>query len=106
MGVPHDHLRRSLPQQLCYGAQIHPGHNKSTGKGMAVAMPAISIDLRLFERCRKPAPRALQGLASADREKTGAVPGFLDSPRNCPGASCATQFKGILRGSPFLVLGR
>nr|WP_245632187.1 hypothetical protein [Edaphobacter aggregans] len=55
MVVPHDHLECPVPEQLCDGAQIHPGHNQSTGKGMAVAMPAVSFDLRLFERAGKPA---------------------------------------------------
>jgi hypothetical protein len=44
MGAPHDNLKRSVPKQLCDGTQIHSGHSKSTGKGMAVAMPAIGFD--------------------------------------------------------------
>jgi len=39
MGVPHDHLECPVPEQLCNRPQIDPGHNKSTGKRMAVAMP-------------------------------------------------------------------
>jgi hypothetical protein len=49
IGAPHDNLERCVPGQLCNGAQIYHGQNKFTGKGMAVAMPAIGIDLRLFE---------------------------------------------------------
>jgi hypothetical protein len=41
MGVPHDHLKCPAPEQLCKPPQIHPGHNKSTGKRVAVAMPRI-----------------------------------------------------------------
>lgn len=40
MCVAHDHLKRPVPGQLRNGAQIHPGHNESTGKGVAVAMLA------------------------------------------------------------------
>ena len=50
MEIPHDHLKRFVPEQLCDSAQIHSGHTKSTGKGMAVAMPAIGIQL-LEGRC-------------------------------------------------------
>jgi hypothetical protein len=50
MGIPHDHLE---PEQFCDGTQIPSGHNKSTCKSMAVAMPAVAIDLRLFERAGK-----------------------------------------------------
>ena len=46
MGAPHDNLKRSVPKQLCDGTQIHSGHSKSTGKGMAVAMPALGFELR------------------------------------------------------------
>lgn len=60
MGVSHDHLERSMPEQLRHGAQVYSGHYESTGKSMAVAMPGIPLDLRLFERRRKPAARALQ----------------------------------------------
>jgi len=69
MGVPHDHLKRPVPEQLCNGMQIDPGHNKSTGKGMAVAMPGVAIDLRLIERCRKPAARPLKCIAASGRWK-------------------------------------
>jgi hypothetical protein len=30
-----------MPEQLCNRPQIHSGHNQSTGKRMAVAMPGI-----------------------------------------------------------------
>src|ERR1700679_37185 len=54
MGVPHDHLKRPVPEQLCNRAQIDSGHNKSTGKGMAVAMPRVIRHLRLIEGRREP----------------------------------------------------
>jgi hypothetical protein len=31
-----------MPKQLCNCSQIHSGHNKSTGKRMAVAMPRLN----------------------------------------------------------------
>jgi len=69
MGIPHDHLESPVPQQLCDGTQINPGHNQSTCKSMAVAMPRISLDLRFFERAGKPAARTLKRLgASMGRE--------------------------------------
>ena len=55
-GIPHDHLERPVPEQFCDGAQIDSGHNQSTCKSMAVAMPRIPLNLRLFERAEKPAP--------------------------------------------------
>ena len=42
MGAPLHHLKRPVAEQLCHCAQIHPGHNESTGKGAAVAMPVYS----------------------------------------------------------------
>ena len=38
MGVPHDHLKCPVPEQLCNRTQLDSGHNKSTGKRMAVAI--------------------------------------------------------------------
>jgi hypothetical protein len=32
MGVAHDHLQRSMPEQLSDSAQVDSGHNQSTGK--------------------------------------------------------------------------
>ena len=52
MGVPHDHLKRPVPEQLRYRTQIHTGHNQSTGKGTAVAMPDVPFGLRTFKCCR------------------------------------------------------
>jgi hypothetical protein len=49
MCVPHDHLERPMPEQLCNRAQIYSGHNKSTGKGMTVAIRGILVNLRFFE---------------------------------------------------------
>ena len=76
MGVLHDHLKRSVPERLYDSTQIHSGHNKSTGKGMAVAMPAIGFDLGVFERGWKPAAPTLAGFATAERRKdrSGTVP--------------------------------
>ena len=58
-----------MPEQLCNRPQIHSGHNKSTGKRRAVAMPGILMNLRLFESGREPSARPLQGIAGADRGK-------------------------------------
>jgi hypothetical protein len=55
MGVPHDHLERPVPEQFCNRPQIYSSHYQSTCKGMAVAMPSVPFDLRLFERAGKPA---------------------------------------------------
>jgi hypothetical protein len=46
MCVPHRHLKRPVPDQLCHPAQIDSGYNKSTGKSMAVAMPPGCRDIR------------------------------------------------------------
>jgi hypothetical protein len=43
----------NVPRQLCDGAQSHSSPYKSTGKGAAVAMPAIDSYIRFFERRRK-----------------------------------------------------
>jgi hypothetical protein len=59
MGVAHLHLERPVPEQLCDGAQIHPGHHESTGKSMAVAMPGVPFDPSLIERRWEPAARPL-----------------------------------------------
>ncbi len=65
MCVAHDHLKRPMPEQLCNCAQIHSGHNKSTGKCMAVAMPGIFLNLDLFDRGREPSARPLKSIARA-----------------------------------------
>jgi hypothetical protein len=67
MGVPHDHLKRPVPEQFCHRPQIYPRHYESTCKGVAVAMPGVPLDLRLFERAGKPAARSLERLAGSDR---------------------------------------
>jgi hypothetical protein len=59
MGAPHDHLKCPVPEQLCNHPQIDSGHNKSTGKRVAVAMPRITRHLRLIEGCREPSARSL-----------------------------------------------
>lgn len=88
MGIPHDHLECSVPEQLCDGAQIHFGHNKSPGKCMAVAMPAMGIDLRLFERGGKPSARPLEEIPGADEREDG-----VDSRPSFPAlTSKASQF--------------
>jgi len=56
-----------MPEQFCNRSQIRSGHNKSTGKGMAVAMPGIFLNLRLFERCREPSPRVLLRVTTTSR---------------------------------------
>jgi hypothetical protein len=65
MGVAHHHLQRSMPEQLSYGAQVDSGHNKSTGKSMAVAMPRVSVDLGFGECSREPATRSLKRIVAA-----------------------------------------
>jgi len=67
-----------MPEQFCNRPQIHTGHNKSTGKGMAVAMPGMPLNLRLFERCREPPAGPLQGIASSHGriDGIGCWPGF------------------------------
>jgi hypothetical protein len=74
MGVAHHHLERPVPEQLCDGAQIHPGHHESTGKSMAVAMPGIPLDPGRFEYRREPAPRPLQSVPAADGREDRIVP--------------------------------
>ncbi len=54
MCIPHHHLKRPVPEQLCHRAQIDSGHYKSTGKSMTIAMLLIIGDLRVFERRLKP----------------------------------------------------
>ena len=39
MGVSHNHLECSMPEELGDSAQIYPDHYESTGKSRAVAMP-------------------------------------------------------------------
>lgn len=46
-----------MPEQLCNRPQIHTSYNKSTSKCMAVAMPGILMNLRLFETGAHRAPR-------------------------------------------------
>ena len=103
MGIPHDHLECSVPEQLCDGAQIHSGHNKSPGKCMAVAMPAMGIDLRLFERGGKPSARPLEGITRAHEREDGVDSGRLFPPCNSRSAAKAIEFGGMLDESPFLV---
>ena len=50
MGVPHDHLKCPVPEQFRNRSQIDSGHNKSTGKRMAVAMPRVIKHLGVIER--------------------------------------------------------
>ena len=65
MGLAHHHLQGPAQEQFCHGAQIHSGHIESTGKGMTVAMPRVSLDLRLIKRGRKPNARSLTRIATA-----------------------------------------
>ena len=60
-----------MPEQLCNRPQIHPGHNKSTGKRMAVAMPGILLNLGLFDSGRKPSARPLKSIARAHGREDG-----------------------------------
>ncbi|MGA2890721.1 MAG: hypothetical protein ABSE51_22045 [Terracidiphilus sp.] len=54
-----------MPEQLCNRAQIDPGHNKSTGKRMAVAMPRIIKHLRVIERGQGPSAQSSEEIARA-----------------------------------------
>jgi hypothetical protein len=92
-----------MPEQLCNRPQIYPGHNKSTGKRMAVAMPGILMNLRLFESSREPSARPLQGIAGADRGKAPARfrPAF--PPCDSWSAGKAMALRGMVREPPFLV---
>lgn len=45
MCVPHDHLERPVPEQLCNRPQIHTGHNKSTGDHHANSISHTSARL-------------------------------------------------------------
>lgn len=83
MWVSHDHLKCPMPEQFCNRSQIHPGHIKSTGKGMAVAMPGIFLNLGLFEGDREPSARFLKGitLARGRENGVGSRPGLL-APRH------------------------
>ena len=54
-----------MPEQLCNRSQNHSGHNQSTGKCMAVAMPGIFPNRGLFECGREPSARSLEGIARA-----------------------------------------
>lgn len=69
MGIAHDHLQRSVPEQFRNRAQIYAGHDEPAGKGMAVAMPRVVLDPGRFEGRGKPAARALQRIAAADRRE-------------------------------------
>jgi hypothetical protein len=76
MGVPHDHLERPVPEQFCNRPQIYSSHYESTCKGVAVAMPGVPLDLRLFERAGKPPLTALyaqQGCVSPTLHSNAAV---------------------------------
>ena len=75
MCVAHYHLKRPKPEQLCHRAQIHPSHNKSTGKRVTVATPRVISELHLFESGRKSSARALQSVSGPRR-------GVETGPRN------------------------
>ena len=80
LGVSHDHLERSVPKQLCNGAQVYSGHYEFTGKCGAVAMPRISVNFRLFERRWKSAADPLIASLFQVKGKTGATTDGLSSP--------------------------
>jgi C4-dicarboxylate-specific signal transduction histidine kinase len=44
MRIPLGHLCRPVPQEFSDRAQIHPGHDQSTGEGMTVAMARIVFE--------------------------------------------------------------
>src|SRR5215470_10642914 len=72
-GVPSvfapDHLQGSVTEQLGDGAQVDPGHNQSTGKSMAAAMPRVAVNLCFVNCCRKPATRSLKSITAAGEGK-------------------------------------
>jgi len=55
-----------MPEQYYHFVQIHLGHNQSTGRGMAVAIPDGPGTFRLFECYRKLVTRPLQCLTPAE----------------------------------------
>ena len=80
MGMAHDHLECSVPEQLCDRGQVHTGHHESTGKGVAVAMPRKIFNFRVFERGGEPATSTLQSARAAERGEDGCAPnGFFGS---------------------------
>jgi hypothetical protein len=79
MCVSHDHLKCPMPEQFRNGPQIHPAHSESTGKGMAVAMLGIFLNLGFFKGGREPSARSLEGIACAHGREDGVSsrPGLL-----------------------------
>jgi hypothetical protein len=56
IGIPHD-LKRPVPEHFCDGTQMDSGHNQSTCKSMAVAMPRgypLASSIALGNRPREP----------------------------------------------------
>jgi hypothetical protein len=103
MGVAHHHLERPVPEQLCDGAQIHPGHHESTGKSMAVAMPGYtprSRPLRVPSGTSPATPAKCPRCGRTGRPDR--FPAALRVPRSCFRAPRATVFSGMVRGSPVL----
>jgi hypothetical protein len=60
-----------MPEQLYNCPQIYSGHNQSTGKCMAVAMPGILSNLGLFQGSREPSARSLESITCAHGREDG-----------------------------------
>jgi len=104
MGVPHDPLERPMPEQLCNRPQIHPDHDKSTCKSMAVAMPGVPFDLCLLESARDQPRDPCSDSPGRTEGNTGVALIFLPRPCSSSRAVTAIELRGIIRESPFLVL--
>jgi hypothetical protein len=79
---------------------------------MADAMPRVLLNLRFFARAGKPSTRTRRDSPLRAEGKTGTDLNILPSRRSTPSrcsslrAARAIEFRGMVRGSPFLVLGR
>jgi hypothetical protein len=107
MGVAHHHLERPVPEQLCDGAQIHPGHHESTGKSMAVAMPGYTPRSRPL--------RVPSGTSPATPAKCPRCGRTGRPDRSLPACACRAAASGHRErpcsaewygDPPFLVLGK
>jgi hypothetical protein len=93
MGVPHDHRECPVPGQLCHRPQIYPGHFESTCKGMAVAMPGVALDFRLFESAANQPRDPWSDSAVRTEGKTGIAFPLLTRP--CSSLRAATAIELI-----------
>jgi hypothetical protein len=97
MGVPHDHLEHPVPGQFCSRPQIYSNHYESTCKGMAVAMPGVPVDLRLFERAGEPARDPWSDSPVRTEGKTGIAFILLPGPCSSFKGATAIELKGKIQ---------